>query len=248
MTRNWLLLRGWSREQRHWGEFPERMRQRIPGGRVACLDLPGVGEARDRSPKTRVPDIVDDLRSRFEPDPSESWGVLGVSFGGMLALDWAARYPLDFAAVAVSNTSSRGIGTTAERLHPRNVGTIARVAAAQDPRARERLIVSISSNAGADIRERVALEWAKIAAESPVSLWTSMTQLWAASRFEAPVSVSARVLVMASDADRLVSSACARRLADRLGAALATHPSAGHDLPLDDPSWVADRVAEFAHA
>jgi hypothetical protein len=28
-------------------------------------------------------------------------------------------------------------------------------------------------------------------------------------------------------------------------AELREHPSAGHDLPLDDPAWVAGRIAEW---
>jgi hypothetical protein len=37
---NWLFLRGLSREQRDWGDFPETFERRV-GGRVYFLDLPG---------------------------------------------------------------------------------------------------------------------------------------------------------------------------------------------------------------
>ena len=38
--------------------------------------------------------------------------------------------------------------------------------------------------------------------------------------------------------DRLVSPRCSQRLAAAWKVPLALHPSAGHDLPLDDPDWL----------
>jgi hypothetical protein len=51
------------------------------------------------------------------------------------------------------------------------------------------------------------------------------------------------VLVLCSAADTLVDPDCSRRIAAALGASLAVHPSAGHDLPLDDGAWMAEQVA-----
>ena len=50
--------------------------------------------------------------------------------------------------------------------------------------------------------------------------------------------------VLASNGDRLCSPIASRRLAARLGAPLHVHPTAGHDLPLDDPDWVIARMCE----
>jgi len=45
----WILLRGLTRETRHWGEFPARLQHE--GARVLALDLPGNGRLyRERSP------------------------------------------------------------------------------------------------------------------------------------------------------------------------------------------------------
>ena len=39
---DWVLLRGLTREARHWGGFPERLGAAL-GVEVHCLDLPGNG-------------------------------------------------------------------------------------------------------------------------------------------------------------------------------------------------------------
>jgi pimeloyl-ACP methyl ester carboxylesterase len=50
------------------------------------------------------------------------------------------------------------------------------------------------------------------------------------------------MLVLASLGDRLVSPGCSRRIASRWALPIRLHPTAGHDLPLDDPEWVVQQV------
>jgi len=40
----------------------------------------------------------------------------------------------------------------------------------------------------------------------------------------------------------LVSVRCSERLAAQWGVLLQLHPTAGHDLPLDDGSWVVQQI------
>ena len=51
-------------------------------------------------------------------------------------------------------------------------------------------------------------------------------------------------LVLASKADRFTNYKCSERLAEKYNATLRLHEKAGHDLPLDDPQWIIDRVKE----
>jgi predicted alpha/beta hydrolase family esterase len=53
------------------------------------------------------------------------------------------------------------------------------------------------------------------------------------------------VLVLASLGDGLVDPACSWRMAKAWGVELRLHASAGHDLPLDDPEWVARQAADW---
>ena len=65
MTR-WVLLRGLSREARHWGPLPDLLAQALPGARVLTPDLPGNGRRwRERSPN-RIDAMVDALRTELQ--------------------------------------------------------------------------------------------------------------------------------------------------------------------------------------
>ncbi|MBI4820810.1 MAG: hypothetical protein HY791_31385 [Deltaproteobacteria bacterium] len=54
------------------------------------------------------------------------------------------------------------------------------------------------------------------------------------------------MLVSTSAADRMVSSKCSRAISARYQAPIAV--SAGHELALDDPEWVADALVGFVAA
>jgi pimeloyl-ACP methyl ester carboxylesterase len=53
------------------------------------------------------------------------------------------------------------------------------------------------------------------------------------------------VLVLASAGDRLVDPGCSRSLAKAWKLPIAVHPTAGHDLALDDGPWVAAEVKRW---
>ena len=55
----------------------------------------------------------------------------------------------------------------------------------------------------------------------------------------------AAVLLLASQNDHLVNSRCSLAIADAWHCALALHPDAGHDLPLDAPQWVIEQVRHW---
>jgi pimeloyl-ACP methyl ester carboxylesterase len=83
--------------------------------------------------------------------------------------------------------------------------------------------------------------------DSPVSSRTVGAQLKAASQF-VPPNVSQRTLIVSSGQDRLVSPRCSRDLASFLGAPVREHAEAGHDLPLDDPAWLLEQIANWVEA
>jgi pimeloyl-ACP methyl ester carboxylesterase len=55
-----------------------------------------------------------------------------------------------------------------------------------------------------------------------------------------------RCLVLCGRNDLLVNPRCSQRLARHLGATMVEHPSAGHDLPLDDPAWLLEKITKWA--
>ncbi len=243
MPTRWLLLRGLVRERRHWGDFPERLA--AAGGDVLTLDLPGVGTERGRPSPTSIAAIVADLRARWLAERGaggDPWRLFAPSLGGMIALAWAEAHPDDFAGVAVCNTSARDLAGVLDRFSPAAIRTVARALAAGGE-AREAHILGLVSNTPHGRAH--APRFASFAAEAPVGTDVLARQLWAASRATAPRALATPLLVLCSDGDRLCHPRASRALAERLGAPLAAHPEAGHDLPLDDPDWVVARLVEW---
>lgn len=204
------------------------------------LDLPGVGTERDRPAPTSIAATVEDLRARLDRD-QHPLGIFAPSLGGMIALDWAARWPDDFARVVVCNTSARDLAGPFERFSPASLRTTVLAVTAGSRLARERHVLGLVSNTEAG-RSR-----AEVFAgfEPAIGVNVLLRQLWAGSRVVAPASLAIPSLVLCSKGDRLCSPIASYRLAERLGARVVEHPTAGHDLPLDDPDWVCQQIAGF---
>ena len=77
----------------------------------------------------------------------------------------------------------------------------------------------------------------------PVSTRNALRQLWAAASFSAPKAPpSMPTLILCGLGDHLVDPRCSAALAAHWGCPLATHPTAGHDLPLDAADWVLTQL------
>lgn len=242
---HWLMLRGLVREARHWGSFPETFAEHVRGARPLLLDLPGAGTEHRRPVPSSVAAMTDDLRARlFAVKPKgEPCAILAVSLGGMIALDWAARYPQDFERVVVINTSAAEVGLPWERFRLAQIPRVLRSLAS--PKERERNVLAMTSRSSTIDKEALAAEWARYALERPIAHRAFLRQLYAASRSRLPSALATKALVLSSQGDELVSPACSDRLADRLGLPIRRHAWAGHDLPLDDPEWVAGQVQSW---
>ena len=213
------------------------------------LDLPGTGTEYTRDSPASVAEISDDLRKRFERNGSTgstgSTIIVAVSLGGMVALDWCARYPSDFHKAVVINTSAGDLSRAWERLDWRNYPSVMRAAASSNPRVRERCVVELTINKQDFDREALIARWTDYACERPVGRATLFRQLFAAARSKLPDTAGVPTLVLGSKGDRLVRPACSERIAEKLKAPLAMHDSGGHDLPFDDAPWVLERIKEF---
>jgi pimeloyl-[acyl-carrier protein] methyl ester esterase len=246
MVKHWLLLRGLAREAWHWGEFPRQVRQRLDAERVLCLDLPSIGAVAGGRTALSIDGIVDDLRRRWHTVAGEgagSWGVIGQSLGGMVAVAWCHRYPSDFVAAVTINTSAANLAPPFRRFSFKTLPAVLTALVSSSPLRRERTILALTSNRP-EQRLHLLPAWAAHAAASPVKRRTFLTQLWAAATYSVPSRLTTPLLVLASRADRLVDVRCSRRLAARLCAPIAEHDWAGHDLPLDDPEWVIEAIAQ----
>lgn len=239
----WVLLRGLAREARHWGGFGAQLQRELPGREVVvALDLPGNGALwRERSP-LRVEAMVEAARRELAHLPHRPPYVLvALSLGGMVALHWAGLERRKIQGCVLINSSLGGMSPFWHRLRPAAYPVLARILLARDAAEREARILGLTSNL--PVAEMTARLWARYAQEAPVHRANALRQLTAAARFRSRIGPPpVPTLLLASEQDRLVSCACSRALGNAWDAPLALHPTAGHDLPLDDPQWVVDRI------
>ncbi|MGL6237107.1 MAG: alpha/beta fold hydrolase [Segniliparus sp.] len=236
-----LLLRGLSRESRHWEDFPELLESRL-GATTTSVDAPGFGsEHRRVSPRT-IAGITDDIRERFGQGGAD-WTFVGISLGGMVALDWCARYPEDFGRVVIINSSTAATPLF-RRFSPAALPDIALGRFKSDVEA-ELAILAMSANHPEIDRTDLAERWAGYLAEQRPSSTSLANQIIAAALFPMPKQVSTPALVLAARQDRMVSASSSETIAARLGAPIRYHETAGHDLTLDDGPWVVDQIAAW---
>ena len=257
----WLLLRGLCRGSFHWGEFPTQLAAAQPGARVLVPDLPGNGERWRETSPTSVPAMVAAYRqslllsqSSLSSSPMtappmtatpirQPLRLIALSMGGMVGLQWLQDYPDEIAQLVLVNSSAANLVPLYRRLTPAAALGLLQ-GNLRGHKARERAVLDFSSERSA--HRQLLQGWVDYAAAHPVSWANCLRQLWAAARFRCPQlapALAARVLVMNSAQDRLVAPVGSRRLAEFLDCPLIVHPSAGHDLPLDDSAWLIRQLA-----
>jgi pimeloyl-ACP methyl ester carboxylesterase len=250
----WLLLRGLGREQRHFQHFSGVLRRQLGAEAVLHVDLAGAGTEFRRRPASCVSwlarDVADRLASSAPPRVSAAndanWWLLGLSLGGMVALELCRMPALRVSGCVVINSSSR-ITAPTRRLRPSALPRLLAIAASRNETAREARLLRLTSELPCAERARWARVSASFAREAPVALRAVAHQLWAAARFEPPLpaEVPVPLIFLASRRDRLVNPEASRSLARYYSAPYAEHPWAGHDLPLDDPEWVCEQALRF---
>jgi len=238
-------LRGLSRDSRHWGHFVVDFQRALPGHSIITLDLAGNGMLHQQTSRTRVQEMVADCRAQLACQPGKPpHHLLALSLGAMVALAWGQAYPHEVAGQVLINTSLRPLNPFFQRLLPANYPRLMHLLLANaGPCEWERAILYMTSN-----RQDASVlpHWVAWRQSNPVSRLNSLRQLVAAAQFRASLyPPSVPTLLLASAQDQLVSVCCSRELARRWSCPLAEHPSAGHDIPLDDGPWLAAQVQDW---
>ncbi len=263
-TSHWILLRGLAREARHWSTFPERLKARLKSqgddARVDAIDLPGAGKYSEmKSPisigelsefaREKFNDIRRQMRERGETPP-ERTRLLSVSMGGMVATDWLDRWPNDFKECILINTSFHGFSPFHHRLRPHAMAHLFKALRPLSNIDRELHSLSLVTNLADEAKAlTLAKEWSTYADERPMTLENFSRQLIASARFQAPAQKpETPILTLISERDRMVDSRCSKEIVRRWKTAFEIHPTAGHDLTLDDPDWVIDKTLAWESA
>ena len=246
----WILLRGLTREARHWGDFPAQLARHTSMQDLVALDTPGNGEFFSLPSPGTVREMVEFLRQQTRARKLRPpYKLLAMSLGGMVAADWAQHCPGEIARLVLINTSMRPHGSLTQRLRPANWAQLALLAARwRDADFVERTVHQLTCNAKA-LRAHDLAAWRRIRQTAPVSAANAARQLWAAACFScAGTAPPCPTLVLSSAADQLVQPSCSERLASAWQASYQQHPWAGHDLPHDDAGWVCQQLEGWNNA
>lgn len=240
-----ILLRGLAREAAHWLEFPERLLQTLGAHyQLHAIDFPGCGKHYQQPALSSVARMTDHARAEIASTLSsgEPVFIVGISMGGMVALEWAQRFPQEIQGLVLINSSS-GDQPIFWRLLPDALPDIL-LALLLPCQQREERVLHRVSNLTAKYSQHLQ-QWLAIQQQRPVTRSTIVRMLRAAALFRPQLTCAANGIVLASDTDRMVSVRASEDIAKRFNWPLIRHAVAGHDIPMDDPQWVADKVAQF---
>ncbi|MEQ1636982.1 MAG: alpha/beta hydrolase [Methylococcales bacterium] len=239
-----LLLRGLIREQRHWGDFIPVLQEQFPRTEIIALDIPGNGQLYQRESPKSIANMTEALREQLsQSDAKKPVNLVALSMGGMIALDWMIRYPTEIASGVLINTSVRQYAPFFQRLRWQNYCRFLKMAA-QTPAQKEQTILDLTSNHQRN-NATVLENWLCWQRQYPVSGKNAFNQLLASATFKATRKPLQPMLILTSSADRLVDYQCSVELREVWQTAFAQHETAGHDLPLDDPLWVSQRIKDW---
>ncbi|GAA4663747.1 alpha/beta fold hydrolase [Gordonia humi] len=229
----WVLVRGLTREQRHWHDLPIILAEL--GERVTCIDAPGFGTEHTRRSPSTIREITDDMRDRL-PFAHEDRAILGISLGGMVALDWCSRYPYDFSLCAVVNTLARDVFRP--KYLTRGALTVLALRRFRSLRGHERAVAQLTVASASVDSEELVRQWVNFHHDAPPTEASVRAQALAGLRFRLPETLPTPLTVVAARGDRLADHRMSQHIAERYEAQMFLHPWAGHDLPVDDPAWL----------
>jgi pimeloyl-ACP methyl ester carboxylesterase len=240
----YLLIRGLARGQRHWADFPEIL-SAYSKRPVHCEDLPGNGLRFQEASPWGISEYVEITRPRVLKLINEfELTVISVSMGAMVMSYWIKKYPDDFAKLFFINTSSAGHSAPWERF---NIQAMVLNKDLISKEKKEEHILRVTSQFQ-DRQKKFLEQFIKLDQENHVSPVNVLAQLWACHRHHFPKAQEVpteKVIFINSLQDQLVRPECSNRIASSWGRSVISHPTAGHDLPLDDPQWLAEQIVKL---
>ena len=227
-----VFLRGLIRSRYHWLTFPDRFRAEF---QVLEPELPGNGYLSDELTPPDIPAMMHSIRKQVREQYSGPVIIIAVSMGAMIAAEWAREYSEEISEMHLINTSLANMSMPWERMTL--VAFIRLLACVGSRQKLERAIYHLTINR--TLQPEETQPWFDFAEKHPLRWRNVFGQLIAASRYRGPTDAPVeRVYFYNAAGDRLVRPGCTARIARRWKKTLMTHPTAGHDLPADDPDWL----------
>lgn len=158
-------------------------------------------------------------------------------------MDWMTRYPDEIEAAVLINTSARPLSPFYHRLRWTVYLQVFKMIF-HSATQKEADILGLTSNHHSNDRKLLE-SWQQWQQQNPVSTASARNQFLAAAKFSVTAKPQQPILVVTSRADRLVDYRCSLKLAQTWQTGYVQHETAGHDLPLDEPEWLAGAIKQW---
>lgn len=237
-----VLLRGLGRSSGFWLDFSQKLSEYAD---VVCVDLLGTGLSRSDWGRGTIGEFAEDVHHTLKTLGFEKVYLVGISLGGMVALEVGARADL-VQKLAVLASSSRGLGE--QRIKPKALLKLLWSLRKGVPENAE-LAPYLVSEKTLKTRPDLPEVWDSLWKSEGFKSLPVVRQLIAAALFDARPALSRLgipVLFMVSKADGLVPWRNTLRLWEKTrDCRLVVLEDFGHDFPTEAPELVIEHIVGF---
>ena len=245
MNNHWVLLRGLGRDHRHWGSFINEFEQAFSTDLVSTIDTCGNGDFVKMKSPMLIAEYTVHCRKALGNN-AKRINLVALSLGGMIALDWAQRFPDQVNSITLINSSVANLTPWYRRINTKALlKLVSPLLSQKSPEKIEKAILALTANLMNN--NEILQQWTGYREAHCTSLANLLRQLIAAARFNLQTPLKITSLVLCSEADKLVNCVASKDIYKYLGGRIITHSSAGHDLPLDDSAWVLAQIKLHQH-
>ncbi len=236
-----VLLHGFVGDSREWRHQVDALSDEFD---VAAWDAPGSGRSSDPPDAFRLADYADCLAGFIDAIGMTRPHVVGLSFGGALALELYRRHPAVPRSLVLAGAYAGWAGSLpAEMTRERLEYTLRMADAPPDERVRSMLPTMFSASAPASAIETMAAIMLEI---HPAGLRAMARSSAEADLRDVLAHVAVPTLLLYGDADVRAPMWVAEALHARiLDSALAVMPGVGHVSSLEAPDRFNDEVRRF---
>ncbi|MGX9461190.1 alpha/beta fold hydrolase [Shewanella sp. A14] len=258
----WVLLRGLMRDSRHWYGFDQLIQQQ--GINLICVDLPGNGRLAQQVSPLSIDLYCDAVWQQIDaamlksPELNSPLMLVGLSMGGMLALQMAAYRPQSVKRVVIINSSAANISPWYRRFQflPLLACSVQALWAAlfdavlnrrdkPDVHIIEAIVLNYTSRHKRHHGD-VSQAWSELRLQQHTSLFNGLRQLYACARFHCPQLLGVKVSVIVASQDRLAHPKCSDHLAAFYQTQRHSIDDCGHDASLDQPKALLQLLQQIA--
>lgn len=237
-----IFLHGIGGNRTNWYEQQTVLSNRFC---TMALDARGYGKSDDPIKTLKFSDFADDLYALLNYLDVKLAHLVGLSMGGMIALDFCGRYPQRVATLTLAD-SSQGLGTADEatrqdflkrRLDPLESGLT------PADLAPKMIDILVGSKASEKVRQRL-LDSLSVVRTGP---YIQALKATVTTDFRAILpNIDVPTLIIVGDEDKVLPPAESQVLADAIpGAVLVTIEHAGHLSNIESPDRFNAILGEF---